>query len=156
MVAVTIQGIASNERAGPFHFFCGLCFLRPPPPTFSECRNISSLLRMRKIVHYVSHTMRYDCIFARCLLPRKRSCDVPIWVGKKDGAPLLCVKLSFPRLADGFNFNLRNVFTLMSRKIWRKIRLWRTSICECRAISFACCCLALLFLLYVEGRLLGK
>ena len=50
-------------------------------------------------------------------ITRKRSCDVPIWVGKKDGAPLLYVKLSFPRLADGFNFNFEECFYLMSRKI---------------------------------------
>ena len=62
---------------------------------------------MRKIVHSVSHTMRYECIFARCLLPRKRSCDVPICVGK-DGAPLLYVKLCFPR-GDGFNFNFEEM-----------------------------------------------
>ena len=90
--------------------FVDCAFWDPHLPTFSECGNISSLLRMRKIVHSVSHTMRYECIFARCLLPRKRSCDVPIWVGKKDGAPLLYVKLSFPRLADGFNFNFEECF----------------------------------------------
>ena len=68
MVAVTIQGIASNERAGPFHFFCGLCFLRPPPPYFFrmrkyifsyECVRLFTLFHTLCIMNAYSHGVYY-------------------------------------------------------------------------------------------------
>ena len=84
-------------------------FETPTPYFFRMRKYIFSYECVRLFTLF--HTLCvYECIFARCLLPRKRSCDVPIWVGKKDGAPLLYVKLSFPRLADGFNFNFEECF----------------------------------------------
>ena len=62
---------------------CVFSFEPPTPPTFFRVRKFLAFLRLRRTILYVSHTMRYDCILALCFLPRKRSCDVPICVGKK-------------------------------------------------------------------------
>ena len=112
MVAITISRYRLQREGGWVPLLLWIVLFEPPtPPTFPNAEFLYLSFRMRKTIIFVSHTLRYECIIAMCLIAPKAELRCSHLCRKKGGCAFLFVKPCF-LVCDLHVFHLRRCFYL--------------------------------------------